>query len=116
MSDDITPLGRLFRQRRQLNKVSWKRLEKAVGLEDETMMRWERGTTKDPPITKALLFAREVGISLEELQAVLLPASDEHAQVEPNPREGSAEAASVRDKRKAGGEPPSRRARRPRSA
>lgn len=62
-----TPIGRLFRQRRKVNRVSWKRLERATELEDETMMRWERGATNDPPLTKALLFAREVGISLDEL-------------------------------------------------
>lgn len=70
---DATPLGRLLRERRQTNRVSWKRLEKATGLEDQTMMRWERGVTKDPPLSKVLLYAREVGISLEELAAAVLP-------------------------------------------
>lgn len=69
-----TPLGRLLKARRQKRKISWKRLEKAVGVEDQTMMRWERGVTKDPPIGKVLLYAREVGITLEELEAVVLPS------------------------------------------
>jgi hypothetical protein len=55
--------------------VSWKRLSAAVGLEPETMMMWERGVTRDPPVGKVLLYAREVGITLEELAATVL-ASD----------------------------------------
>jgi len=68
----MTPLGKLLRKRRETRRTSWKRLMHVVGLEDETMMRWERGTTKDPPISKALLFAEEVGVPLEELAATIL--------------------------------------------
>ena len=68
----MTPIGILFRERRQAHKVSWDRLKRKVKASDEAMQKWERGETKDPPLTKALLFAREVGISLEELAEAAL--------------------------------------------
>lgn len=99
---DSTPLGRLLKARRVKNKVSWKRLERVVGLEDQTMMRWERGVTKDPPISKVLLYAREVGISLTELaDAALPPSGGGSGPSGPVPaRENTVEQVSARDKKK----------------
>lgn len=98
LMSEPTPLGRLLRARRQKNRVSWKRLEQAVGVEDQTMMRWERGATLDPPIGKVLLYAREVGISLEELAGVLLPSDDRNGRGDqPSAIRDSADVASLKD-------------------
>jgi transcriptional regulator with XRE-family HTH domain len=69
---DPTPLGALLRERRKARRVSWKRLSAVTGLEPETMMLWERGVTRDPPIGKVLLFGREVGLDLDDLAGVVL--------------------------------------------
>jgi len=95
------PLGDLLRARRQARKVGFKQLAAATGLEPETLRKWEVGETYDVPLRGVLLYAREVGITLDELVDAAL-ASDasvlDRGVATPPP--GSAEAFAALDARR----------------
>lgn len=116
MSSRPNALGSLLRARRQKRKIGFKQLAAATDLEPETLRKWEVGEIAEPPLRGVLIYARVVGISLEELVEAALPSGEPAGESSPTKREGSGEVASVRDKRRAGDSPPSQRVRRPRSA
>lgn len=87
------PLGTLLRKRRRKAKVGFKQLHEATGLEPETLRKWEVGETYDVPLRGVLLYAREVGITLEEIvEAALGPAANRRAAAEVDPDVAAAEA------------------------
>lgn len=61
------PLGDLLRARRRASKVGYKQLYDVTGLDRETLRKWETGDTYDVPLRGVLLYARAVGITLDEL-------------------------------------------------
>jgi transcriptional regulator with XRE-family HTH domain len=69
-----SPLGSLLRARRQERRIGFKQLAAATGLEPETMRQWEVGKIAEPPLRGVLLYAREVGITMEELVEAALPS------------------------------------------
>lgn len=116
MSSRPNALGSLLRARRQKRKIGFKQLAAATDLEPETLRKWEVGEIAEPPLRGVLIYARVVGISLEELVEAALPSDEPAAESFPTKHAGSAAVASARDKRRGSGSPPSQRVRRPRSA
>lgn len=111
-----TPLGVLLRTRRQASKTGFKQLTAATGLEPETLRKWEVGEISEPPFRGVLIYARVVGIPLEELvEAALGEASAAHTDPRDPPiaREGSAAVASARADKRAASKRQPRRAHRP---
>jgi hypothetical protein len=47
--------------------VGFKQLSAATSLEPETLRKWEVGETYDVPFRGVILYARQVGITLDEL-------------------------------------------------
>ena len=77
------PLGDLLRERRRSSHIGYKQLYAATGMDRETLRKWETGDTYDVPLRGALLYALEVGISVEELVRTALasePGADESAR------------------------------------
>lgn len=105
-----TALGALLRSRRKARKVGFKQLAAATGLEPETLRKWEVGEIAEPPLRGVLLYAREVGITLKELEAVILPSVESSDPRAPTPpRDDSADRASVRAAKRAAGKRQPRR-------
>lgn len=102
------PLGVLLRERRRASKVGFKQLYAATGLEPETLRKWEVGETYDVPLRGVLLYAREVGITLDELveAAIGEPFAPSGEPLSPADRHGaileSADAASSKDSERGG--------------
>lgn len=96
------PLGDLLRARRRASKVGYKQLYAVTGMDRETLRKWETGDTYDVPLRGVLLYARAVGISLEELEAVALPSvAPAVAPGDPRAVADSGEAVAARQAQRA---------------
>lgn len=82
-----TALGRLLRQRRRELGYSRARAGELAGISQSTIESWEIGRVQKPPFEDVLRMARTLGISIAELEAVVLPGgSPGHVDEVSSPR------------------------------